>query len=87
MLQTRGTVTSSQQPAAMPPSFVTCYICGREFGTRSISIHVPKCAAKWEAQQEQLPRVRRARAWSTVITLTLLCAGRAPRRARRPRKL
>ena len=71
----------------MPPSFVTCYICGREFGTRSISIHVPKCAAKWEAQQEQLPRVRRARAWSTVITLTLLCAGRAPRRARRPRKL
>ena len=50
--------------AAMPPSFVTCYICGREFGTRSIGIHVPKCAAKWEAQQEQLPRVRRTRAGS-----------------------
>ena len=56
---------SDQQPAAaMPPSFVTCYICGREFGTRSIGIHVPKCAAKWEAQQEQLPRVRRTRAGS-----------------------
>jgi len=40
----------------MPPSFVTCYICGREFGTRSIGIHVPKCKEKWEAQQEKLPK-------------------------------
>jgi len=43
----------------MPPVFVTCYICGRDFGTRSIGIHVPKCQEKWEAQQEKLPRAER----------------------------
>ena len=43
----------------MPPAFVTCYICGRDFGTRSIGIHVPKCQEKWEAQQEKLPRAER----------------------------
>ena len=29
----------------------------REFGTRSIGIHVPKCIEKWETQQEKLPKV------------------------------
>jgi len=43
----------------MPPTFVTCYICGRDFGTRSIGIHVPKCQEKWEAQQEKLPSSER----------------------------
>ena len=43
----------------MPPTFVTCYICGRDFGTRSIGIHVPKCREKWEAQQEKLPSAER----------------------------
>lgn len=44
---------------SMPPSFVTCYVCGREFGTRSIGIHVPKCLDKWETQQEKLPKAER----------------------------
>ena len=43
----------------MPPTFVTCYICGRDFGTRSIGIHVPKCREKWEASQEKLPKAER----------------------------
>ena len=43
----------------MPPTFVTCYICGRDFGTRSIGIHLPKCREKWEAQQEKLPKSER----------------------------
>jgi hypothetical protein len=43
----------------MPPVFVTCYICGRDFGSRSIGIHVPKCQQKWEAEQEKLPKKER----------------------------
>jgi len=43
----------------MPPVFVTCYICGRDFGSRSIGIHVPKCKQKWEAEQEKLPKKER----------------------------
>ncbi|KAL4227285.1 hypothetical protein ACF0H5_012731 [Mactra antiquata] len=37
-----------------PPSMV-CYICGREFGTKSISIHEPQCLEKWKVQNAKLP--------------------------------
>ena len=39
---------SSQDKMAKPRS-VMCHICGREFGTTSIDIHVPQCAKKWES--------------------------------------
>ena len=32
-----------------------CYICGREFGTMSLQIHIKTCEKKWEVAQEQLP--------------------------------
>ena len=38
---------------------VSCYICGRDFGTKSISIHIPNCIKKWEAQQKKLPKSER----------------------------
>ncbi|XP_070541833.1 zinc finger protein 474-like [Ptychodera flava] len=41
-----------------PPS-VVCYICGREFGTKSINIHEPQCMKKWHAENERLPRDKR----------------------------
>ena len=36
-----------------------CYICGREFGTRSIKIHIPQCQKKWENEQMKLPKKQR----------------------------
>lgn len=36
-----------------------CYICGREFGTRSIGIHIPNCEKKWETEQKKLPKSQR----------------------------
>jgi len=38
---------------------VTCFICGRDFGTRSIAIHLPNCRKKWENEQEKLPKSQR----------------------------
>ena len=38
---------------------VSCYLCGRDFGTRSIAIHVPNCAKKWEDEQKKLPKSER----------------------------
>jgi len=32
-----------------------CYLCGREFGTRSLPIHVPQCEKKWLSQEAQKP--------------------------------
>ena len=34
---------------------VVCYICGREYGTKSISIHEPQCLKKFEAENRKLP--------------------------------
>ncbi|KAM6364106.1 zinc finger protein 475 [Pluvialis apricaria] len=43
------------------PCFRVCYICGREFGSQSISIHEPQCLEKWRTENSQLPRhLRRA---------------------------
>ncbi|XP_075344744.1 zinc finger protein 475 [Mycteria americana] len=43
------------------PCFRVCYICGREFGSQSISIHEPQCLEKWRTENNQLPRhLRRA---------------------------
>lgn len=41
---------------------LTCYICGREFGTASLSLHEPKCLEKWERENASLPsNLRRKR--------------------------
>ena len=34
---------------------VTCFLCGRDFGRRSIIIHHPACQRKWEMEQARLP--------------------------------
>ena len=31
------------------PKSLVCYICGREFGTASLEIHMKTCKKKWEA--------------------------------------
>lgn len=37
------------------PPTVVCYICGREYGTKSISIHEPQCLRKWQIENSKLP--------------------------------
>ena len=37
-----------------PPTAV-CYICGREYGTKSISIHEPQCLKRFELENKKLP--------------------------------
>ncbi|RUS72488.1 hypothetical protein EGW08_019742, partial [Elysia chlorotica] len=51
----KGSMDSAQQG----PRTVVCYICGREFGTKSISIHEPQCLEKWNVQNNQLPKEQR----------------------------
>lgn len=38
------------------PATVICYICGREYGTKSISIHEPQCLKKWHQENDNLPK-------------------------------
>uniref|UniRef100_A0ABI7ZMQ9 C2HC/C3H-type domain-containing protein n=1 Tax=Felis catus TaxID=9685 RepID=A0ABI7ZMQ9_FELCA len=38
-----------------PPTII-CYICGREYGTKSIAIHEPQCLKKWHNENNLLPK-------------------------------
>ena len=35
---------------------VTCYLCGRDFGKKSIGIHLPVCIKKFQFEQKHLPK-------------------------------
>ncbi|KAI1239754.1 zinc finger protein 474, partial [Lamprotornis superbus] len=49
------TVSQYMKVARRPPT-VICYICGREYGTKSISIHEPQCLKKWHQENDNLPK-------------------------------
>ena len=51
----------------MPPAIggkktVVCYVCGREFGSSSVTIHEPQCLKKWHAENDKLPKNQRRQA-------------------------
>lgn len=43
------------QQTATRGSTVVCYICGREFGSRSVGIHEPQCLRRWHQENNRLP--------------------------------
>ena len=49
-----GTLESKKGVSRQPPT-VVCYICGREYGSKSISIHEPQCLKKFELENRKLP--------------------------------
>ena len=47
-------------PAQKPRAY-TCYLCGQQYGSRSLPIHIPQCQDKWAQKEAQKPkRERRA---------------------------
>ncbi|KPI85949.1 hypothetical protein ABL78_4992 [Leptomonas seymouri] len=46
----RTASSGRRSPSSGPPLFPTCYLCGQQFGTASIGIHVPQCYEKKLAQ-------------------------------------
>ena len=51
---TKGVSSQTPKPAKLivRPKSLMCYICGREFGTASLEIHLKTCRKKWEIEQE-----------------------------------
>lgn len=37
------------------PKALMCYICGREYGTLSLEIHLKACRKKWDIEQAKKP--------------------------------
>nr|XP_008529047.1 PREDICTED: zinc finger protein 474 [Equus przewalskii] len=55
----RMTSESQSSPPVIPsrrPGFRVCYICGREFGSKSLAIHEPQCLEKWRIENSKLPK-------------------------------
>jgi len=41
------------------PKALMCYICGREYGTTSLQIHLKTCMKKWEIEEGKKPKKER----------------------------
>ncbi|KAJ7423189.1 Zinc finger protein 474 [Willisornis vidua] len=53
---TSGAAPAVQAKVIKRPPTVICYICGREYGTKSIGIHEPQCLKKWHQENDNLPK-------------------------------
>jgi len=43
----------------MRPAGLFCYICGREYFSKSLAIHVPQCKEKWIKAEKLKPKNER----------------------------
>lgn len=48
------------QTVSKPPKFAECYVCQRQFGSHSLSLHEPRCLQRWQAQNQALPPNKRS---------------------------
>ena len=57
----KGKDATDEKPPAIVqrPKALMCYICGREYGTASLEIHIKTCKKKWEIEQEKKPANQR----------------------------
>lgn len=39
----------------LKPQGLICHVCGREYGTSSLSYHISTCYKKWQLAQDNLP--------------------------------
>ena len=65
-----GGVTWNKPPALL------CHICGREYGTTSLAIHLPQCAQLWKDRQKLLPRNERRPLPTAPMKLSAIAAMR-----------
>ncbi|KAK5648549.1 hypothetical protein RI129_003441 [Pyrocoelia pectoralis] len=57
--ETESAAKINRKPGAKGPKTLMCYICGREFGTASLSLHEPRCLEKWSRENAALPSNQR----------------------------
>ncbi|XP_018119717.1 zinc finger protein 474-like [Xenopus laevis] len=59
-IKTESKFSNTKELASLTkPKTLICYICGREFGTKSLPIHEPKCLEKWKIENDRLPKGQR----------------------------
>lgn len=56
-------------------SLIVCYLCGREFGSASISIHEPQCIEKYQLAQSKLEKSKRKPVPARPSNWDQICSG------------
>lgn len=64
-------ITPLRMRSSKNPQMLVCYICGKEFGSKSLKIHEPQCLKKWRiANPRHLHKVKsgpmKAKSFSTL---------------------
>ena len=49
---------ASGGPGGRPRAYV-CYLCGQQYGSQSLLIHIPQCQKKLEEKNARLPEAER----------------------------
>ena len=65
----------SSPPKRLPgqrPRGLICPLCGREYGTASLQIHMKSCRQKYELQQQELPKHLRKSADKIIVEHIIL---------------
>eukprot|EP00826_Nyctotherus_ovalis_P039669 TRINITY_DN3828_c0_g3_i1.p1 TRINITY_DN3828_c0_g3~~TRINITY_DN3828_c0_g3_i1.p1 ORF type:complete len:214 (-),score=46.35 TRINITY_DN3828_c0_g3_i1:181-822(-) len=57
--QSKEPAVSGGKGFAAKPQGVVCYICGKEYGSTSITIHIKSCQKKWEDEEAKKPQSER----------------------------
>ncbi|GIL72949.1 hypothetical protein Vretimale_4597 [Volvox reticuliferus] len=51
----RGAPSPARVTGQRPTGF-TCYLCGQQYGSQSLMVHIPQCQKKWVMVEAQKPR-------------------------------
>jgi len=57
----RSAVPENSEPSKPPsiPKYYVCFLCGRQYGSKSLLIHIPYCEKQWLADEEKKPKADR----------------------------
>jgi len=68
-------------PGSSVPKFkpvaLVCHICGREYGTSSLAIHIPQCTKLWEERESLKPKNERRPVPQPIADLPVNSGGKA----------
>lgn len=66
----RQSLSDTRSSSSSHPILTVCYICGREYGSKSLKIHEPQCLKKWRLANPKRSRSPSGRGLETTATLS-----------------
>lgn len=61
-------LSDTRTTSSSHPNLTVCYICGREYGSKSLKIHEPQCLKKWRLANPKRSRSPCGRRYEATIT-------------------